>query len=76
MMSNMIYCYWTDAQVYDWSCCNDIMSIDDIYLDHLKHEKPPILNFSELVEMPIDISRISIRDQDRLVSSVPGPSLL
>ena len=47
-----------------------------IYLDHLKHENPPILNFSESVEMPIDIPRISIRDQDRLVSSVPGPSLL
>ena len=47
-----------------------------IYLDHLKHENPPILNFSESVEMPIDISRFSIRDQDRLVSSVPGPSLL
>ena len=26
--------------------------------------------------MPIDIPRISIRDQDRLVASVPGPSLL
>ena len=26
--------------------------------------------------MQIDIPRISIRDQDRLVSSVPGPSLL
>ena len=26
--------------------------------------------------MPIDILRISIRDQDRLVASVPGPSLL
>ena len=26
--------------------------------------------------MPIDIPRISVRDQDRLVSSVPGPSLL
>ena len=26
--------------------------------------------------MPIDIPRISIRDQDRLVSSVLGPSLL
>ena len=26
--------------------------------------------------MPIDIPRISIRDQDRLVSSVPGPSML
>ena len=47
-----------------------------IYLDHLKHENPPILNFSESVEMPIDIPRISTRDQDRLVSSVPGPSLL
>ena len=47
-----------------------------IYLDHLKHENPQILNFSESVEMSIDIPRISIRDQDRLVSSVPGPSLL
>ena len=45
-------------------------------MDHLKHENPPILNFSESVEMPIDIPRISIRNQDRLVSSVPGPSLL
>ena len=45
-------------------------------MDHLKHENPPILNFSESVEMPIDVLRISIRDQDRLVSSVPGPSLL
>ena len=26
--------------------------------------------------MPIDIPRVSIRDQDRLVASVPGPSLL
>ena len=26
--------------------------------------------------MPIDITIISIRDQDRLVASVPGPSLL
>ena len=42
----------------------------------MKHENPPILNFSESVEIPIDIPRISIRDQDRLVSSVPGPSLL
>ena len=42
----------------------------------MKHENPPILNFSESVEMPIDISRVSIRDQDRLVSSIPGPSLL
>ena len=48
----------------------------DHYLDHLKHENPSILNFSESVEMPIDIPRISIRDQDRLVSSVLGPSLL
>ena len=47
-----------------------------IYLDHLKHEKPPILNFSESVEMPIDIPRVSIRDQDRFVASAPGPSLL
>ena len=47
-----------------------------IYLDHLKHENPPILNFSESVEMPIDIPTVSIRDQDRLVSSVPGASLL
>ena len=47
-----------------------------IYLDHLKHENLPILNFSESVTMPIDIPRISIRDQNRLVSSVPGPSLL
>ena len=47
-----------------------------IYLDHLKHENPPILNFSESVETPIDIPRVSIRDQDRLVASVPGPSLL
>ena len=46
-----------------------------IYLDHLKHENPPILNFSESVEMPIDIPKLSIRDLDRLVSSVPGPSL-
>ena len=46
------------------------------YLDHLKHENPPILNFSESVGMPINIPRISIRDRDRLVSSVPGPSLL
>ena len=45
-------------------------------MDHLIHENPPILNFSESVEIPIDIPRISIRDQDRLVSSVPGPSLL
>ena len=50
-------------------------SSHNIYLDHLKHENLPILNFSESVEMPIDIPRISIRDQDRLVSSVPGPSL-
>ena len=47
-----------------------------IYLDHLKHQNPPIINFSESVEMPIDIPRVSIRDQDRLVASVPGPSLL
>ena len=47
-----------------------------VYLDHPKHENPPILNFSESVEMPIDIPRVSIRDQDRLVASVPGPSLL
>ena len=47
-----------------------------IYLDHLKHENPPILNFSESVTMSIDIPTVSIRDQDRLVSSVPGPSLL
>ena len=47
-----------------------------IYLDNLKHENPPILNFSESVEMPIDIPRVSIRDQDRLVASVPDPSLL
>ena len=26
--------------------------------------------------MPIDIPRVSIRDQDRLVASIPGPSLL
>ena len=26
--------------------------------------------------MPIDIPRVSIRDLDRLVASVPGPSLL
>ena len=26
--------------------------------------------------MPIDIPRVSIRDQDRLVASAPGPSLL
>ena len=42
----------------------------------MKHENLPILNFNESVEMPIDIPRISIRDQDRLVSSVPGHSLL
>ena len=47
-----------------------------IYLDHLKHVNPPILNFSESVEMPIDIPRVSIRDLDRLVASVQGPSLL
>ena len=47
-----------------------------IYLDHLKHKNPLILNFSDSVEMPIDIPRIFIRDQDRLVASVPGPSLL
>ena len=47
-----------------------------IYLGHLKHENPPILNFSESVEMPIDIRRVTIRDQDRLVASVPDPSLL
>ena len=47
-----------------------------IYLDHLKHKNPPILNSSESVEMPIDIPRVSIRDQDLLVASVPGPSLL
>ena len=46
----------------------------NIYLNHLKHENPSILNFSESVE--IDIPRVSIRDQDRLVASVPGPSLL
>ena len=45
-------------------------------MDHLEHKNPPILNFSESVEMPIVIPRISIRDQNRLVSSVPGPSLL
>ena len=45
-------------------------------MDHLKHENPSILNFSESVEMPIDIPRVSIRDQDRVVASVPGPSLL
>ena len=45
-------------------------------MDHLKHENPSILNFSESVEIPIDIPRVSIRDQDRLVASVPGPSLL
>ena len=45
-------------------------------MDNLKHENPPTLNFSELVEMPIDIPRVSIRDQDRLVASVPGLSLL
>ena len=27
-----------------------------LYLDHLKHENPPILNFSESVKMPIDIT--------------------
>ena len=47
-----------------------------IYLDQLKHHNPPILNFSLSVEMPIDIPRVSIRDQSRLVASVPGPSLL
>ena len=47
-----------------------------IYLDHLKHENPSIQNFSESVEMPIDILGVSIRDQDRLVAFVPGPSLL
>ena len=47
-----------------------------IYSDHLKHENPPILNFSESVEMPIDIPRVSIRDLDRLVAAVPSPSLL
>ena len=47
-----------------------------IYLDHLKHENPSILNFSESVEMPIDIPRVSIRDLDRLVAAVPSPSLL
>ena len=46
-----------------------------MYLDHLQHENPRILNFSESVEMPIDIPRISIGDQDRLVASVPSPSL-
>ena len=51
-------------------------SSHNIYLDHLKHENPPILNFNESVEMPIDIPRISIRDQDRLIASVPGPSPL
>ena len=45
-------------------------------MDHLKHKNPPILNSSESVEMPIDIPRVSIRDQDLLVASVPGPSLL
>ena len=44
----------------------------NIYLDHLKHVNPPNVNH----EMPIDIPRASIRDQDRLVASVPGPSLL
>ena len=44
------------------------------YLNHLKHENPSILNFSESVE--IDIPRVSIRDQDRLVASVSSPSLL
>ena len=43
-------------------------------MDHLKNEN--LLNFSESVETPIDMPRISIRDQDRLVASVPGPSLL
>ena len=46
----------------------------NIYLNHLKHENPSILNFSESVE--IDIPRVSIRDQDRLVASVSSPSLL
>ena len=45
-------------------------------MDHLKYENHPIFNFSESVEMPIDIPRVSIRDLDRLVASVPGPSLL
>ena len=45
-------------------------------MDHLKHENPPILNFSESIEMPIGIPRVSIRDQDRLVASVHSPSLL
>ena len=47
-----------------------------LYLDHLKRENPPILNFSESVEVLVDILRVSIRDQDRLVAFVPGPSLL
>ena len=45
-------------------------------MDCLKHKNPPIFNFSESVEMPIDIPRVSIRDQDQLVASEPGPSLL
>ena len=47
-----------------------------IYLDYLKHENLSTLNFSESVEMPIDIPRVPIRDLDRLVASVPSPSLL
>ena len=47
-----------------------------MYFDHLKHENPSILNFSESVEMPIDIPRVSVRDLDRLVAAIPGPSLL
>ena len=47
-----------------------------MYFDHLKHENPSILNFSESVEMPIDIPRVSIRDLDRLVAAVTSPGLL